>query len=98
MCAIILPISSSCVVVVYCLFVCLFIVCLFGRKWLSGEEHNDGEECGGISGDIVGDEEDEQEGEELKQLSQFHVDRFAILLDLWTSEARYLQTKIKVKG
>ncbi len=39
---------------------------------------------------------EEREREELKLLSLAHVDRFGIILDLWTCEARYLQAKMKV--
>ena len=39
----------------------------------------------------------EDEGAELETCAQRHVDRFAILLDLWTCEEHYLQAKRKVR-
>ena len=43
----------------------------------------------------VGKDDDDEEETEL--LTQRNVDRFGILLDLWTCEARYLQAKMKVR-
>lgn len=41
---------------------------------------------------------EEEEEEVLEHFSQPSVDRFGILLDLWTCESRYLQAKMKVKS
>ena len=42
--------------------------------------------------------ESEKVGEDsdMEHLSQRNIDRFGVLLDLWASEAQYLQAKMKV--
>ena len=45
---------------------------------------------------VVKSQEDEEE--EIEHFAQQSVDRFAILLDLWSCESRYLQAKVKVRS
>ena len=50
--------------------------------------------CSGKRIHVVKGEEEEET--EIEHLSQQNVDRFGILLDLWTCEARYQEAKMKV--
>lgn len=52
--------------------------------------------CSGKRIHVVKGEEEEEA--EIEHFSQLMVDRFGILLDLWTCEAHFQEVKMKVKS